>query len=525
MSDLNRQDSPGRETVISLSESAVASHGDRTALVEEATSLSFRELDEKANGIAQAAAGRMTAAGERACILSRRSLESTMVFLGLCKAGAVSVRPNIDLPVPYLRRIVDDADPRLIVTTREHEALARALCREGTHIICLDDCAGSPACPDWRPQPDDRVGIAYTSGTTGRPKGVVQTHRSVLSFITNYVDRTRLESGDRIAMLHDTRGTDLLSALTMGATCCFFPLQSMGFTRLAEWLIGNGITILPTIPSVLRSMLTSLPRRRDDYKLRLLRLSGEMLKREDVRDAAAVLPRDCRVLNWFGSTEIAVASGSYTFDELQQMSTVPAGQVFPDVDLKFLEIETGTPASDRSGEIVASSHALFDGYWKRPELDAERIFVDPDDPDRRCFRTGDAGYLDSSGRLVVLGRMDGQLKVRGYRVEPGEIEAALRSIPGIHDALVRLVRNPEGSPEAAEELAAYLVTNSAKPPLVREIRRQLAERLPRYMIPAYFSLIQEIPRLAGGKPDRSRLPNVVPLTSRDYNPTTETNVP
>jgi amino acid adenylation domain-containing protein len=521
MSDRNQQ--PGSETITKLFESAVAVHGERVALAEGATSLSFRELDEKANGIARAAAGRMTAAGERACILSRRSLESTAAFLGLGKARAVSVRPNIDLPVAYLRAILDDTDPRLIVTAHEHDALARALCPEGTHIIYLEDCAASPEPPDSRPLPDDRIGIAYTSGTTGPPKGVIQTHRSLLAFIGSYIDRTCLEPGDRIALLHDARGTDLVSALAVGASCCFFSLEHMGFTKVAEWLVHNRITILPTIPSLLRSMVTSLSRQRDNYTLRLLRLSGDLLKREDVRAAAAVLPRDCRVLNWFGSTEIAVASGLFTLDELRDMSTITVGRVFPGLDIRFLEPETGTPTGAGPGEIVVSSRALFEGYWKRPELDAEKIFVDPDKPDRRCFRTGDTGHLDSSGRLVVLGRMDAQLKVSGYRVEPGEIEAALRSIPGIRDAVVRLVRD-RGSPGPAETLVAYLVADSGKPPMVQDIRRQLAERVPRYMIPGYFSVIEEIPRLAGGKPDRARLPDVVPLTYRDYNPTTETSV-
>lgn len=479
--------------------------------------MTFKELDRRANGIAHAVTS-LVAPGERACILTESKLGAAAGVLGLCKTGLICVRLKPDQPAAYLRSILMDADARLILTTREHLGLAQSLCTQGMHIIDVDDdCHDCDNPPEWKPHPDDRIAIAYTSGSTGRPKGVVQTHRSTSSFVTSYLSRTNLNRHDCVAMLHDSRGMDMFGALATGATSCLFPLERQGMWGLAEWLIHHRITVLPTVPSVLRHMVKAISGRRDELKIRLLRLSGEILTPDDVRRAAAVFPASCRVLNWFGSTEVAVASCSFSFDERDQTS-ITAGRVFDGLEVGIVD-EDGTPVeTNHAGEIVVSSRSLFGGYWKREDLDAAKISSDPHRPGFRRFHTGDTGYLDSHGRLVVLGRMDAQFKVNGYRVEPCEVEEAIRSVPGIEDALVRLVNGGGGSESA---LAAYVVVDTVAPPSVASIRRQLAHKVPRHMIPAYFVRTDAMPRLWTGKPDRAALPDLVPASRRDYNSVTE----
>lgn len=456
----------------------------------------------------------MVIPGERAVVLTDSRLAATAAFLGLSKAGMVTLLLKAGQPVPYLRAILADAGARVIFATREHRALAESLCPDAGDVVDLDDgCPLRDDPPGRSPRPDDPVGIAYTSGSTGRPKGVVQTHRSTLAFVAGYLSRTRLRRDDRVALLHDSRATDLMSSLMIGATVCSFAIDRQGLTGLADWLASQRITVLPTVPSVLRYIVKALAGRRHGLSVRLLRLSGEVLAPDDLRRAAAVFPPSCRVLNWFGSTEVAVASCSLPLEEMARMSTIPAGRPFAGLHLR-IEDPDGVETS-ATGEIVVSGDALFAGYWRRPDLDAQRLSPDPDRAGCRRFRTGDAGYLDASGKLVVVGRTDSQLKVNGHRVEAAEVEGALRSVPGIEDAVVRLVR-PEGDTESA--LAAYVLTGGAEAPLVGFVRRELEKKIPRHMIPAYFARVESIPRLVGGKPDRRALPELVPRSRREYNP-------
>ncbi|MGA8261188.1 MAG: AMP-binding protein [Arenicellales bacterium] len=504
---------PGR-TIPEAFEAAAAAYGDRIALVADGSSCTFSELDRRANGVARIASRTMVVPGERAVVLTDSRPAATAAFLGLCKAGMVSLLLRVGQPVPYLRTILADAGARVIFATREHRALAESLCPVGGDVVDLDsDCPVRDEPPGRSPRPEDPVGIAYTSGSTGRPKGVVQTHRSTLAFACSYLSRTRLRQDDRVALLHDSRAMDLVSSLMIGATACSFAIDRQGLTGLAEWLVNQRITVLPTVPSVLRHIVKALAGRRDELSVRLLRLSGEVLAPDDLRQAAAVFPPSCRVLNWFGSTEVAVASCSLPLEEMARMSTIPAGRPFDGVHVA-IEDPDGVQTNG-TGEIVVSGDALFAGYWRRPDLDAQKLSPDPDRAGYRRFRTGDAGYLDASGRLIVVGRVDDQLKVNGYRVEAAEVEAALRSVPGIEDAVVRLAR-PEGDTESA--LAAYVLTRGGEPPLVGFVRRELEKKIPRYMIPEYFARVDSIPRLVGGKPDRRALPELVPRSRREYNP-------
>lgn len=508
----NRPRRDNARTISDAFRAMAAKCGGRVALEDGGATVSFSELDRWANGVARAASESMVP-GERAALLADNGVAAIAAFLGLCKARIVNVHLRPDQPLPYLRSILDDSRPRVIFTTREHRTLAESLHGSVGDILDLDEeCFPRDTPPARSPHPDDRVAITYTSGSTGTPKGVIQTHQSTMAFVDDYLSRTRLRREDRVALLHDLRGMDLLASLVRGSSAHCYPIERRGLYALGDWLVDNRITVLPTVPSVLRSMLKALSGRRGELSVRLLRLSGEVLTPDDIRNAAAVFPRGCRVLNWFGSTEVAIASACFVLREAARTEPVPVGRPFAKLTVR-IEDSNGRQ-TDGAGEIVVSGHSLFEGYWRRPDLDAERLSPDPVAPGRRRFRTGDIGYLDPHARLVVLGRLDGQLKINGYRVEAGEVEAALRSVAGIHDALVRLIRLDGGSESA---LAAYVVVDAGEPPLVGVIRRELAKRIPRYMIPGYFACIDAIPRLPGGKPDRRALPELVAVSRREYN--------
>lgn len=500
------------DTLTACFDAVVRKFPRRCAIVgSDNTAYTFEELALFSDAVAAAIGGVGAATGDRVCMLTDDEAMLTATLLGSCKAGCMTVKLNSAQPEAYLRSIIEDADPKCIVAAPALAAMARALAGPARRVVEADRLADAgPVTPARAPEPHDPVWIAYTSGSTGRPKGVVHTHCSVLAFVRHYVERARLTTRDRVASLHSLRGMDALSALMTGVTCYFYdPFLRCGFTDIAGWLIDTEATIMPTLPTALRCIVPALAGARDRLNVRLLRLSGEPLTREDLRRAARVFPDSCRVMNWFGSTEVGISSCTLSFSEALGLHDIPAGRVFPGIDVQIEPrgvSRMGTP----QGEIVVSGDSLFAGYWRRPDLDAAYLSADSVDPERRRFRTGDVGYFDRSGSLVLAGRADDQLKVNGFRVEPGEVEAALCAQPRIDEAAVRV-----NGDETGATLVAYVV--AASPPPLVALRRALRAKLPAHMVPGYFVRVDGIPKLMSGKPDRRSLPSFEPMDPRDYN--------
>lgn len=451
-------------------------------------------------------------------MLIKCDLASTAALLGMIKTGGVTIYLRPNYPSTCQKAILQDADVDLILATSSELELARELAGGNVPVInCDRDNLGNHPPPEHRPSPEDLVWIAYTSGSTGRPKGVVHSHRSVLSFTTGYIDRTRLQHSDRVAALHRSRGMDSLAALLTGASTYALDLGRAGFAGIGQWLMDKRISIVPTVPTALRCIATELQRTGQKLEVRLLRLSGEPLIRDDLIQAARVFPDYCHILNWYGSTEVAVASWTMPISGVHRLSAIPAGKVFGNNEVRIID-RNGLPMENNcEGEITVGSDALFKGYWRQPELNAQKFFTDPKKPGRRWFRTGDTGYFDASDTLFIQGRNDDQIKVNGFRVEPVEIEAALRTIEDIDEAVISVVGDSGRSAYSDTLLAAYIVTGPTAPPPVPLLRRRLLKLLPPYMVPSYFVLIDTIPRLRTGKPDKRALPTFLPLTRVDYN--------
>ena len=506
-----------RHTLTDRFERVVGLFPDKTAVVAAGASLTFRKLASWVDNVAALVVEHGVRRGDRVVLLVEDELMSPALVLGLGKAAAVGVRLWSSDPDDLLRDVIEDSGARLILSCGENLDLAERVSGKTAHVAHMDPRNFDAELQlTSRAAPGDRSWIAYTSGSTGRPKGVVHTCGSVLSFLDSYVRRTGLSADDRVARLHLVRGVDMLSSIITGATCFEYDLPGRGFSGIGRWLGDNRISVLPTIPSMLRYIVADLRSRPRSLDLRLLRLSGEPLTRDEMIDAAEVLPADCRIINWYGSTEVAVASRTFGVGDLAALSRVSAGRPFDDIRVEIFDEDGAVLPVGETGEIVVSGAGLFEAYWNRPDLNEAAFTVDASG-EERAFRTGDTGYLDARGELTVSGRLDGLVKISGFRVGPGEVEAALLAVEVIREAAVVPIQSSLDG-HCITELVAFLVQGESTLPTVAQLRARLAESLPNYKVPSYFVRVDTIPRLVGGKVDRQALHTTRPLSRANYNP-------
>jgi acyl-coenzyme A synthetase/AMP-(fatty) acid ligase/acyl carrier protein len=351
--------------------------------------------------------------------------------------------------------------------------------------------------------PDNRSWILYTSGSTGQPKGVSQNHRNVLHLMMNYTNALHICRHDRMTLLHSGLTLDIFGALLNGAALYPLEIKQEGLSALADWLVRNGITIYRSFPTTFRQFTDTLADNATFPHVRVVHLGGETVTRRDVERYRKHFPPHCILINHLGSNE-AGGMATYYIDNATEIEepTVPVGYPVPDNQVLLLDQHDSAVGPGDAGEIAVRSRYLALGYWGRPDLTRERFLEEPTGGNERLFLTGDLGRRLPDGCLLHLGRKDFQVKVRGYRVELAEIEAALQAIEGVNEAAV--VARVEG--EAGVRLVAYVA--SAKPPglTITTLRDALAATLPDHMIPSAFVFLDALPLTPNGKVDRRSLP-------------------
>ena len=349
--------------------------------------------------------------------------------------------------------------------------------------------------------------MLYTSGTTGRPKGVVHSHRNVLVEARNYTNYARLSPGDRFTLWHSCSYTNsvrnLYAALLNGAGLFVYDLVNEGFAALAEWMLRHRITVIHTLPTTFRSFCHTLKPDAVFPALRILRLGGESINRDDVRQYQRRFAPACLLIHAIGPTEtLDIRYYSITHDWDGGDAKIPIGYPIPDKDVLLLDEAGGEVGADVIGEIAVRSKYLALGYWGQPELTRAAFTPDPHGGEERLYRTGDLGVMRPDGCLTHLGRKDFQIKIRGYRVEVTAVEDALLDMESIEAAIVQAQADDAGE----QRLVAWVVSASGADPTVNELRRALAETLPDYMVPSAFVFLKALPLSVTGKIDRRALP-------------------
>ena len=479
----------------------------RIAVKDQQRSLSYEELDATANRLARAVLERFGNANEPAAILVRHGAATLIAILGLLKANKIYVPLDPSYPPARLRYMRADAGARLIVADREYHALAEEVAGQDCAVVDFEELTrGGPAgAPGIAVTADALAYILYTSGSTGQPKGVMENHRNVLHGTLRFTNGLHLCADDRLPLTHSCSSSAsvrrIFPALLNGASLFPFNIKTDGMTALFNLIAKERITYFST--GRLRDLVRAIQPGHDLGSLRLVSLGGEIAHRSEVEAYRKIFPTDCIIGIWLSATETGNVT-QFLLDRETEFSgeIVPIGYPAEDMEIILRDEAGGAIVDGGTGEIAVRSRCLSPGYWRRPDLTGERFLVDPADPTKRVYLSGDLGRFDADGCLIHCGRKDDQVKIRGYRVEVTETEAALRRLPNVKKAFVT-VRAKKSS---AQALTAYVVPAVAPAPTAAHLRNELAKTLPDFMIPSIFVMLDQLPLTPTGKIDRKALP-------------------
>jgi amino acid adenylation domain-containing protein len=488
--------------------------------------LCYADLDAGAARVAHALRELGTRPGDRVALFLPKGIPAVVSVFGVLKAGGVYVPVDPHAPARRAALILADCDVRQIVTTRDRLAALAAVAPELTlRAIVLDDPAppgpgGSAHVVAWRDVmggpllvvPHDGVEtdlayILYTSGSTGVPKGVMISHRAALTFI-HWTHREFGITADDVVSSHaplhfDLSIFDLFTTIMAGGTVALVPDRLSTFpVKLTELIRVQGVTVWYSVPSALVLMLTRGKLADDGAPtLRLILFAGEVFPLKYLKELRRAFRG--RLVNLYGPTETNVCTWYEVGNDVVARDTpIPIGRVTQNYDV-FAWTEDGRVAgSGETGELYARGPGIMAGYWGDAAKTAAVLVPNPRRPayDERVCRTGDVVTVDpATGDYLYQGRRDHMVKVRGYRVELGEIEAVLYQHEGVREAAVVV---PDGGTEDTQ-LRAFIVTGGTTS--VEALERHRFERLPRYMVPATFTLCSALPKTSTGKVDRPAL--------------------
>ena len=505
---------PEQARLEQLFEDRVAIAPDSLAAVCGTESLTYRELNARANQLAHHLRGLGVGPDALVGICMRRSLEMLVAFLGVLKSGGAYVPLDPTYPRDRLAFMLDDCGASVVLTQAE---VAQTLPADGRKVVRLDQ--------DWKNiaresdrNPSPRAGaeglayVIYTSGSTGAPKGVEICHRSVVNYTTYCRKLFELSPGDRILQFHsisfDTAAEEIFPCLSTGATLLLRDEEMLeSASAFLKTCSAWRLTILDLPTAYWHELAAGASREslRLPESLRLVIIGGERALRERLAQWLTVAGPGVGLLNGYGPTETTIAT---TFCELgpsdlSEKRELPIGRPIDNARAYILDsvlqpVPIGVP-----GELHIGGEGLARGYLGRPELTAERFVRDPFSGEGgRLYKTGDLARYRPDGSIEFLGRRDRQVKIRGFRVEPAEVEKALRAVAGVREAAV-LARNDV---PGETRLVGYAVPDPSCPPTPSDLRRALQEIVPAHMVPSAFVVLDSLPKTPSGKLDLSALP-------------------
>jgi amino acid adenylation domain-containing protein len=478
----------------------VAAHHDCVAVADGAEILSYGQLDGWANGVAHAIVEcDGPTRGPVALVVAQGAAYSAAV-LGVLKSGRPYVPLEPSDPTQRLRQLVASCGATVMVADRRHAGgVAREAMAGAGEVVLVDEIQPRSEGPQVDVGPDDVAYIFFTSGSTGAPKGVYDSHRNVLHNVLRYTNALQIAPTDRLSLLQGPSFSGCVSsqfgALLNGAASYPFWLAEEGLVRAAAWVRQERITIYHSVPSIFRAVVARGGR---FDGVRVVRLEGDRATSEDVEFWKRHFSRSCVLANGLGTTETGLARQLILrHDDEVEHGLLPVGNPVRDMAVLLVDEHREPVPEGDVGEIAVASDYLALGYWRRPDLTGERFATRGGT--RRYF-TGDLGRLRPNGCLEYLGRREGDLKVLGARVEPGEIEGELLRLDGVRDAAVAVDPGPRGE----GRVVAYVVGATVE---LGSVRTALADRLPSAMLPAAVVELDALPLGPHGKIDRRALPD------------------
>ena len=488
---------------------AVAQFAVRPAVAAPAGRWTYAELGRRSDFLAGEILERLGEPAEPVALLMAHDAPLIAAILGVLKANKLYVALDPEQPPEQLAATLAAAGARLLLADPLHLPLANSL--TAGHLKILTVTPDPPATGPRRSLPDisENAGawLMFTSGSTSAPKAVWQNHLGLVQEAEVYAELVQLVPDDRVSLLAacslSASGATLFATLLQGATLCPFHVRSQGIERLADWLPREGITVFHSVPTVFRHLAQATEGKAPLASLRLVRLGGEPVLGSDVEMFRRLCPDHCRLVQSLSSTETGIIS-ALTLDQRTAWSgqRVPVGHAVRGVEILLLDEKNQPLQNGGAGRIAIRSARLRQGYWQQPELTAEKFRADQHDPHLRLFISNDRGTFLPDGALLHLGRVDQMVKIRGQRVDLGEVEAALLATGLVKEAAVVAHEEPPGH----KRLVAYVAPRAGADISPQNFRHRLRARLPQHMIPNAFVGLTRLPQTAGGKIDRRALP-------------------
>lgn len=497
---------PRERCIHELFEAQAARTPEKIALECGDETLGYRALNRRANGLAHELLRRGAGPGARIGVLVEPGFEAFVALLAALKSGAAYVPLDPGYPPERLRFMAEDAGIEILLTQKKFAALLPA---RATLVLDEREGAGADdANPPRRAGAESPAYVIYTSGSTGAPKGVIAPHRGAVNRFFWMWKTFPFVRGEKICQKTSLSFVDsvweIFGALLRGVPTAVAPgAIAQDPAALADYLERHRVTRLTAVPSLLEAMLAWRGAARKLAALRLCFSSGEPLTADLAARWRRALPR-CRLINLYGSSEVAADA---TWAEIRGGEPlVPIGRPIHNTRVYLLDGRRAPVPIGARGELYVGGDGVALGYLNRPELSAEKFIADPfgAEPGARLFRTGDLARYRADGNLEFLGRADAQLKIRGRRIEPGEIEAALARHPAIGESAVAASAGAAGA-HSERRLTAYLIGKNDQRPAAEDLRNFLRQKLPDYLVPASFVWLDALPRLPSGKLDRRAL--------------------
>ena len=509
----DRIEYPEDDCVHHLFERQVAATPDATAVEFCGEALTYRDLNSRANQLANYLIRRGIGPEMMVGISIERSFEMVVAIFAVLKTGAAYVPLDPTYPGERIAFMIQDTAARVVITQSHLAPDIEA----NAELICLDEHSHTIAAESdvnlSLPVPSSQIALVlYTSGSTGNPKGVMLEHRSLVNFVTVAKTKYGVGPGDRMlqfgSLSFDLSAEEILTSLTTGACLVLRTAEMISspkdfLARCEEWHLS--VLDLPTVywhelTDALSRQELSLP-----ASLRLVIIGGEKASSDRVATWNRIVGRRVRLLNTYGPTETTIAVtvcdlSSYPASALENFS--PIGRPYPNTTAYVLDSHKRPVPIGIPGELHIGGPGVARGYLNRDDLTSQKFIASPfsDDPADRLYKTGDVVRYRADGDIEFLGRSDNQIKIRGFRVELEEIERAIRS----HGAVENCIVTATGGDE--KRLVAYVITTDNSRAAIPELRNSLKAKLPSYMVPAAFEVLEEFPLTSSGKINRRALP-------------------
>jgi amino acid adenylation domain-containing protein len=490
-------------------ESIVRKHPHTVAVKAEHQVVTYAELNVLANRLAHTIVRQRGTEAEPIGVLLEKGLEQIVAILGILKAGKFFALLDPSFPQARNTVILANLQPGIVITNQQNVSSTETFKKNPHHFLEIESCHAETGVTDLAlriPSTENAV-ILYTSGSTGEPKGVIQSHRNVLHNIMLRTNAFGIGADDKLSVLASGTPNALMNAflgLLNGATLALFDVQKEGTTHLASWLSREKISFCWSTAPLFRKLCEMLHGKEEFPDLRHVVLASDRASKTDLDLFKKHFSVNTTLSNALTGSETGLLR-TFMIDHHTEIpgNDLPVGYVVEDKDVFLLDDEGKQLGFNEVGEIVVNSEYISPGYWRRPDLTEAKFKSAPSGSGARFYFTGDSGLMLSDGCLVYKGRKDFRIKIRGYGVEIAEVEKALREHPMIKETVVVAHRNESGE----ARLVAYFVGSPQGNPTVSELREFLGEKLPDYMIPSIFVKLDAMPLSSGGKVDRAALPD------------------